>query len=117
MEPNGYQFPQIVISSGERLVLPDGNAFGVVLSGERQVWLDGGARSKHAPRMDPSKPWMALPLGVFALCTSSLRPFHRFLRPAKRNLSPADTYPIYQERTSVRRPGRVFCGSKIWKGR
>lgn len=41
MEPNGYQFPQIVISSGERLVLPDGNAFGVVLSGERQVWLDG----------------------------------------------------------------------------
>lgn len=45
MEPNGYQFPQIVISSGERLVLPDGNAFGVVLSGERQVWPDG-ARSK-----------------------------------------------------------------------
>ena len=48
---------------------------------------------------------------------SSLRPFHRFLRPATRNLSPADTYPLYQERTSVRRPGRVFCGSKIWKGR
>lgn len=46
MEPNGYQFPQIVISSGERLVLPDGNAFGVVLSGERQIWSDGGARSK-----------------------------------------------------------------------
>lgn len=45
MEPNGYQFPQIVILSGERLVLPDGNAFGVVLSGERQVWPDG-ARSK-----------------------------------------------------------------------
>ena len=44
-------------------------------------------------------------------------PFHRFLRPAMRNLSPADTYPLYQERTSVRRPGRVFCGSKIWKGR
>lgn len=41
MEPNGYQFPQIVISSGESLVLPDGNAFGVVLSGERQVWPDG----------------------------------------------------------------------------
>lgn len=41
MEPDGYQFPQIVISSGERLVLPDGNAFGVVLSGERQVWPDG----------------------------------------------------------------------------
>ena len=36
-------------------------------------------------------------------------PFHRFLRPATRNLSPADTYPLYQERTSVRRPGRVFC--------
>lgn len=41
MEPNGYQFPQIVISSGEKGVLPDGNAFGVVLSGERQVWPDG----------------------------------------------------------------------------
>ena len=41
MEPNCYQFPQIAISSGERLVLPDGNAFGVVLSGERQVWSDG----------------------------------------------------------------------------
>ena len=41
MDPDGYQFPQIVISSGERLVLPDGNAFGVVLSGERQVWSDG----------------------------------------------------------------------------
>lgn len=46
MEPNGYQFPQIVISSGEKGVWPDGNAFGVVLSGERQVWPDGGARSK-----------------------------------------------------------------------
>ena len=66
MEPDGYQFPQIVISSGERLVLPDGNAFGVVLSGERQVWSDGGARSKHTPRTDPSKPWMALPLGCIA---------------------------------------------------
>ena len=41
MEPNGYQFPQIVISSGEKGVWPDGNAFGVVLSGERQVWPDG----------------------------------------------------------------------------
>ena len=51
------------------------------------------------------------------LQTSSLRPFHRFLRPATQNLSPADTSPLYQERTSVRRPGRVFCGSKIWKGR
>ena len=26
MEPNGYQFPQIVISSGERQVWSDGNA-------------------------------------------------------------------------------------------
>ena len=52
MEPNGYQFPQIVILSGERLVWPDGNAFGVVLSGERQVWPDGGARSKHASRAE-----------------------------------------------------------------
>ena len=51
MEPNCYQFPQIAISSGERLVLPDGNAFGVVLSGERQVWPDG-ARSKHASRAE-----------------------------------------------------------------
>lgn len=41
MEPNCYQFPQIVISSGEKGVWPDGNAFGVVLSGERQVWSDG----------------------------------------------------------------------------
>ena len=49
MEPNGYQFPQIVISSGERLVLPDGNAFGVVLSGERQVWSDGGRSQQTAP--------------------------------------------------------------------
>ena len=29
-----------------------------------------------------------------ALWTSSLRPFHRFLRPATRNLSPTDTYPL-----------------------
>ena len=61
------------------------------------------ARSKDTPRTVPS------------FCRNG--PFHRFLRPATRNLSPADTYPLYQERTSVRRPGRVFCGSKIWKGR
>ena len=52
MEPNCYQFPQIVISSGEKGVWPDGNAFGVVLSGERHVWSDGGARSKHTPRAE-----------------------------------------------------------------
>ncbi len=52
MEPDGYQFPQIVILSGEKGVWPDGNAFGVVLSGERQVWSDGGARSKHTSRAE-----------------------------------------------------------------
>ncbi len=90
MEPNCYQFPQIVISSGERLVLPDGNAFGVVLSGERQVWPDGGARSKHAPRTDPSKPWMALPLGVFA---DSRRVRHHYFATRK---TPLNTCCILQ---------------------
>ena len=56
-------------------------------------------------------------LGFDSLRISSLRPFHRFLSPATQNWSPADTYPLYQERTSVLRPGRVFCGSKIWKDR
>ena len=82
------------------------------------------ARSKVRPRTDPHTVMLwkrkhntARELRFDVLRTSSLRPFHRFLRPATRNLSPADTYPLYQERTSVRRPGRVFCGSKIWKGR
>ena len=58
MEPNGYQFPQIVISSGEKAGL-----------------VGWGARSKHTPRTDLSisdemvpstKPWMALPSGCIA---------------------------------------------------
>ncbi len=66
MEPNGYQFPQIVISSGERQVWPDGNAFGVVLSGERQVWSDG-ALAANTPlgrtllRRGWHCPWVYLP--------------------------------------------------------
>ena len=66
MEPNGYQFPQIVISSGERQVWPDGNAFGVVLSGERQVWPDG-ALAANTPLGWTllSRGWHC-PWGVFA---------------------------------------------------
>ena len=37
MEPNGYQFPQIVISSGER-----------------QVWSDGALAAKDTLRTGPS---------------------------------------------------------------
>ena len=79
--------------------------------------------AKDTPRTGPSvvmfwkrKHNTARELRFDILRISSLRPFHRFLRPATRNLSPADTYPLYQERTSVRRPGRVFCKSEIWKG-
>ena len=48
MEPNGYQFPQIVISSGERQVWPDGKHLNSVSSPERQVCPDGNARRRSA---------------------------------------------------------------------
>ena len=43
MEPNGYQFPQIVISSGERQVWPDGKHLNSVSSTETAIWPDGNA--------------------------------------------------------------------------
>ena len=48
MEPNGYQFPQIVISSGEKQVLPDGKHLNSVSSPERQFCPDGNARRRSA---------------------------------------------------------------------
>ena len=94
MEPNGYQFPQIVISSGEKGGVAGWECFWRRFVRRKAGLAGRGARSKHTPRTDPSTPWMALPSGCIALWTSSLPPFHRFLRPTTRNLSPADTYPL-----------------------
>ena len=68
--------------------------------------LSVGARSKDTPRTGPHtvvfwkrKHNTARELRFDILLISSLRPFHRFLRPASQNLSPADTYPLYPEGT------------------
>ncbi|MCI6628993.1 MAG: hypothetical protein MR722_06470, partial [Bacteroidales bacterium] len=69
MEPNGYQFPQIVISSGEKAGLV---GWGAVV-GFRPQQTHPSDGPFFSDEMVPStKPWMALPSGCIA-CSRKVR--------------------------------------------